>query len=215
MKRNVLLTVTALMILGAMLCFPSAGFAKRGLPDYVVESSCGDNGTAVLIAIGTKYGRTFKIAERISEILCQDGFQVDIRFVKDVTEEDLSGYDAVILGSCIYIEHWHEDAIAFLDQYESALAAKNVAYYCVNALLGMTNIPDAAEMVDKYYIQPMYEDYPEISPLDIGAFAGAINYRILLWYDWFALRMMLMPGGDWTDWEAVDDWGEKISGMLQ
>lgn len=216
MKRKTVF-ITACIFYALLFCISTPAFAKRGLPDYVVETGCGDNNTGgakVLISFATNYGRTFKIAQQIAEVLCQDGYQVDMRFAKNITESELAGYDAVILGSCIYIEKWHEDATAFLEKYQSMLAGKPVAYFCVNALLGM-DIPDVAEMVNEYYIQPMYERYPEIQPRAIGAFAGAINYRILLPKDWLMLRLSFMPGGDWTDGEAVDTWAHDISALLR
>jgi menaquinone-dependent protoporphyrinogen oxidase len=205
------------VIIGVMLCFPQQGHARRGMPDYVVEESCGqDNagGKKVLIAFATMYGRTFKVAERISETLCDDGYQVDIRFAKDITGDDLTGYDAVILGSNIYVEKWHDDAIAFLEKYRDTLAQKKIAYYCVSALMGM-DFEDAPALVQEHYIDAMYEQFPDIAPLDIAAFAGAINYRILTPRDWFMLRIFFMPGGDWTDWEAVEAWAATISPLLQ
>ena len=216
MKKKLLYCTVAVMTV-AMLCLPKTGYAKRGMPDYVAEKSCGqDNagGAQVLIAFATMYGRTFKVAERIAETLCADGYQVDIRFAKDITDSDLAAYDAVLLGSCIYIEKWHPDAIAFLEKYQAALAQKKVAYYCVCALMGMDS-EDAAALVQEHYILPMYERFPDIAPLDIGAFGGAINYRILLPKDWFMLRLMFLPGGDWTDWEAVAAWADTISGLLR
>jgi len=204
------------VLLACLLLFPAGAAAKRGLPDDVVETSCGEDntgGSMVLIAVGTRYGRTFKIAEKIGEVLCANGFQVDMRFVQNVAAEDLAYYDAVILGSNIYTEEWNTAALAFLESNRAALAQKQVAYYCVNALLGM-DFEDAPELVQEHYLDPMYEEFPEISPLDVKAFAGAVNYRTMLFLDWIMMRLMFMPGGDWTDWDDVGDWAETISLQL-
>jgi menaquinone-dependent protoporphyrinogen oxidase len=216
LSKKLLCTIGALVIV-ALLFLPQPVHAKRGMPEYVVEKSCGQenaDGTTVLIAFATNYGRTYKIAEAISETLCADGYRVDIRFAKNLSEEELTEYDAVILGSCIYIEEWHPDALAFLKKYQATLAQKKVAYYCVCALMGM-DFENAATLVDEHYILPMYERFPDITPLDVTAFAGAINYRILLPKDWLMLRLMFMPGGDWTDWDAVFAWADKISTLLR
>ncbi len=221
MKRRIVVFKAAVACLAAaavmLAAAPGTAHAKRGLPDDIVETGCGEDntdGTMVLVAVATNYGRTFKIGAVLAEVLCTAGMQVDVRFAKDITEADLAYYDAVILGSCIYIEHWHDDALAFLESYQSVLAVKSVAYYCVNALLGMKSIPNAAEMVQEYYIDPMYEEFPEIEPLDIKAFAGSIDYSILVARDWLMLRF-LMPGGDWTDWQRVAEWGRELSGMIE
>ncbi|MCP4717622.1 MAG: hypothetical protein GY868_21070 [Deltaproteobacteria bacterium] len=214
--KNVFLILAAVITISALIFIPSAAIAKRGMPDYVVETNCGDNnteGSMVLIAIGTNYGRTFKVAEKVAEVLCRDGYRVDIRFAQDVAAADLTYYDAVIAGSCIYIEKWHPDVLGFIEQHQSTLAEKAVAYYCVNGLMGL-DYPGAEDIVDEHYIQPMYEQFPEISPLAVGAFAGAVNYRILLPLDWLKLRLF-MPGGDWTDWDSVEAWAEELSTQLE
>lgn len=205
------------LITGVMIFFPQAGYAKRGMPDYVVETSCGQENTGgekVLIAFATMYGRTFKIAERISTTLCTDGYQVDIKFAKDITEADLADYDAVILGSNIYIEEWNKEAIDFLEEHKTALVSKRVAYYCVCAILGMDMDGKEKEYAENY-ITKITTSFPEIVPEDATAFAGAVNYRTMLAKDWFMMRLMVMPAGDWTDWDAVDSWADKISSLMK
>lgn len=198
-----------------IMALPASGFAKRGLPESCTETSCGDNNTGmqVLVAVATNYGSTYNVGKEISEELCSQGFRVDLRFAENILEADLADYEAVIIGSCIYIEEWHEDALSFLESFEQTLAEKQVACYCVCGLLGM-DLPSAPDLVDEYYVQPMYERF-DIDPLDVTAFAGAVNYRILLPIDWILLRLMFMPAGDWTDWNEVSTWANMIGGLLQ
>ena len=66
----------------------------------------------VLVAYGTKYGATAEIAEKIGEVLRQSGFQTDVLPAERVQE--LSGYQAVILGSGVYIGRWRKPAAKFL-----------------------------------------------------------------------------------------------------
>ncbi len=208
--------VAALAACALIMAVPASAFAKRGLPESCTETGCGDNntGTRVLVAVATNYGSTYNVGKEISEELCSQGFQVDLRFAHNVEESDLAGYGAVIVGSCIYIEEWHEDALSFLETFEQTLAEKQVAYYCVCGLLGM-EIPSAPDMVDEYYVEPMFDRFPEIDPLDVTAFAGSVNYRILLPIDWILLRLMFMPAGNWTDWDEVRSWTDMIGGLLQ
>ena len=204
--------VTLFVVVVCALAIPGTALAKRGLPDDCVEMSCGDtnSGPKVLIAVGTRYGRTLKIGERIANRMCDSGFQVDLRFAGNVTGTELDEYDAVIVGSAIIAEHWHDDAIAFLTDYADDLAAKNVAYYCTCMLIGLTNLGDVADMVQRYYIDPMYIAFPGISPIAIEPFGGTINYRILRFWDWLMLRLFFIPGGDWTDWDHVDEWADDM-----
>ena len=216
--RRVRWMAAVLIVAALAVGMPATAFAKRGLPDDCVEMSCGDNNTGgplALVAVGTRYGRTFKIGERIANRLCAAGYQVDLRFAGNVTGTELAEYDAVVVGGAIIAEEWHEDAIAFLTDFEDDLATKNVAYYCACMLIGLTNLGDVADMVQRYYLDPMYDAFPAIAPIDIEPFGGRINYRILRFWDWLILRLFFIPGGDWTDWEHVDAWADQLALDLQ
>ncbi len=58
---------------------PVSVFRER--QEIVVEKSCGEeniNGKNILVAYETKYGSTATVAEKIGDVLCEEGFQVDI-----------------------------------------------------------------------------------------------------------------------------------------
>lgn len=212
MKKKLVLMCIGIAC-ATLLCSPGTGHAKRGLPDSVIETSCGDNNTGgpkVLIAFATNYGSTYTVAEKVAEVLCGHGYMVDLRFAKNVTPAELLDYDAVIVGSCIYIEEWHEDALQFLENNQDTLSGIPVALYCVNGLLGM-NFDTKEELVEEHYLQPMYTRFPKIHPVDVTAFAGVVNYRILKFKDWWLLHLMFMPRGNWTDFDAVESWAQEIS----
>ncbi len=214
MKKRVLLACIGIMC-GALLCSPATGHAKRGLPDYVVEKSYGDNNTgdSVLFVVATYYGSTYRIAEVIAEVLSAEGFKVDIKLADNIMG-DISEYDAVILGSNIYIEDWNDDALVFLDEYKTELAAKKVAYYCVCAILGM-DMGGKEEEYAANYIKKIADGYPEIVPVADAAFAGAVDYKTLKFKDWWLLRLMFMKQGNWTDYAGVVSWAYDLSDMLQ
>jgi menaquinone-dependent protoporphyrinogen oxidase len=62
----------------------------------------------VLVTYATKYGAAAAIAEKIGEILRQEGLYTDVLPVKRVT--DLTPYTAVILGSAVYVGRWRKEA---------------------------------------------------------------------------------------------------------
>ena len=74
----------------------------------------------VLVTYASKYGATVGIAEKIGEVLRQAGLQADVAPVDGI--RDLNAYQAVILGSAIYIGKWHKGAEAFLKTNEKSLA---------------------------------------------------------------------------------------------
>ena len=80
--------------------------------------------TQILVAYATKYGATAEIAEKIGQVLREAGLRTDVLPVDRVS--DLSPYQAVVLGSAVYIGKWRKEAVKFLQANEKALAEKLV-----------------------------------------------------------------------------------------
>jgi menaquinone-dependent protoporphyrinogen IX oxidase len=76
----------------------------------------------VLVAHATKHGSTRGIAERIAERLCAAGLTAEALPVAGV--RDFRGYDAVVLGSAIYMFHWLGEARSFARRHRADLAAR-------------------------------------------------------------------------------------------
>ncbi len=58
----------------------------------------------VLVAVASRHGGTWEIGEHIAGVLRAAGHTVDVREPDDVV--DASGYDALLLGSAVYVGHW-------------------------------------------------------------------------------------------------------------
>jgi hypothetical protein len=66
------------------------------------EASCGSKnkgGHKILIAYASEFGTTGEVAAAIGEVLCQEGYTVETKWVKNV--KDINNYDQVIIGSAI------------------------------------------------------------------------------------------------------------------
>ncbi len=74
----------------------------------------------VLVAYASKHGSTAEIAEAIAAALRDDGLAADCAAVGDVG--GLGSYDAVVLGSAVYMKHWQGDARHFLRKHAKELA---------------------------------------------------------------------------------------------
>ena len=72
----------------------------------------------VLIAVASRHGGTWGIGECIAEVLTAHGHEVDLREPQDVT--DASGYDALVLGSAVYVGHWLPAARELADRVQAA-----------------------------------------------------------------------------------------------
>jgi menaquinone-dependent protoporphyrinogen oxidase len=73
----------------------------------------------VLVAYSSKRGSTAEIAETVAATLRREGLGVCLERAEDVAS--LERYDAVVLGSAVYMKRWRGDARHFLKKHRKAL----------------------------------------------------------------------------------------------
>src|SRR3954447_10720973 len=76
----------------------------------------------VLVAFASTHGSTAEIAEAIADELRQSGLRADCVEAGKVTS--LEPYDAIVLGSAVYMKRWRGDARRFLSKHAGALAQR-------------------------------------------------------------------------------------------
>jgi menaquinone-dependent protoporphyrinogen oxidase len=164
----------------------------------------------VLVAYGTKYGATAEIAERIGEVLREPGFEVDV--VRADHAGDLSAYQAVVLGSAVYIGRWRKEAAKFLQSHEEELSKKPVWLFSS----GPAGEGDPVELVQGWRfpssLQPIAD---RIRPRDIAIFSGKVDETKLNFIEKWMLKNVNSPAGDFRDWEAVAAWAQSIAAQLE
>jgi len=82
--------------------------------------------TPVLVTYATSYGSTQEVAEKVASTLGECGLRVELQAMQKV--RSLSEYDAIVMGSPLYMFHWHKDALHFLSQHCKELVVKPVAF---------------------------------------------------------------------------------------
>jgi menaquinone-dependent protoporphyrinogen oxidase len=218
---TVLYSTLLLAILNCVTVCPDVLAAPR-TPADLIEDSCGGSVTGekrILVAYDTIHGSTGEVTKEIGAALCAQGFQVDIRFVGNVTS--LADYDAVILGSAIYEFRWLPDATAFLKKNQAVLSSLPVAYFIVGAAL-FQDTPENREAVKKSFVDPVLAEYPDIKPLSIGFFGGAVDFNKEQYnlFEKFVLRILGLIVGfkdsaDWRNWEYINTWANEMGDKLQ
>ena len=124
--------------------------------------------TKVLVAYASKYGATKEIAEKIGQVLKDAGFTVDTLPADRV--EDLAPFQAVVLGSAVYIGGWRKQAARFLKVNEKALAGKMVWLFSS----GPTGQGDPIELVKGWHFPKALQHIADrVKPKDIVLFQGA------------------------------------------
>jgi menaquinone-dependent protoporphyrinogen oxidase len=73
----------------------------------------------VLVAYSSKRGSTAEIAETLAATLRREGFGVCLEPAEEV--RSLESYDAVVLGSAVYMKRWRGEAKHFLKKHRKAL----------------------------------------------------------------------------------------------
>lgn len=219
------LTVLYSTLLLAMLNFVTAcpdALAYPRTPADLIEDSCAGSAPGakhVLVAYDTIHGSTAEVAQRIGDELCNRGFQVDIRFVGNVTS--LADYDAVLLGSAIYEFRWLPDAMAFLKNNTAELSTMPVSYFIVGASL-FQDTPENRDAVKKSFVDPVLAEYPDIKPISIGLFGGAVDFNKEQYnlFEKIVLRILGLIAGfknsaDWRNWEYINTWANEVGDQLQ
>jgi len=164
----------------------------------------------VLVTFATKYGATAEIAEKIGEVLQQAGLEADVLPAERAT--DLSAYQAVILGSAVYIGRWRKEAVKFLQANEQTLVEKPVWLFSS----GPTGGGDPVELLQGWRfpgkLQPIVD---RIQPRDIAVFHGAVDVNKLNFIQKWMLKNVKAPVGDFRDWEAITSWATAIADELK
>lgn len=167
-------------------------------------------GKQVLVAYATKYGATAEIAERIGEVLRRLGLPTDVLPADRVG--DLGAYQAVVLGSAVYIGQWRKEAAKFLKDNEEMLAGKPVWLFSS----GPSGEGDPVELMQGWRfpgkLQPAAD---RIRPRDVTVFHGAVDVSKLNFLERWMLKNVQSPVGDFRDWEAITAWATAIAKELQ
>ena len=206
------------VLLSFFACSVSA-FASPHTDDDLIEMSCGEEYSKyILIAYDTIHGSTAEVAEYIGNDLCDQGFRVDLRLVTNVGS--ISAYDAIIVGSALYEFAWLGDAKNFLQQNQTALAQLPTAYFIVGASMSV-DTPETREMAKKNFVDPVLKKFPDITPLSIGLFGGAVDFATNDYnlFEWVVLKILGLILGytdsaDWRNWDAIDTWSKELAGKL-
>ncbi|WP_255405336.1 flavodoxin domain-containing protein [Sinomonas sp. R1AF57] len=174
----------------------------------------------VLVAYASKHGATAAIAERIASTLTAEGLPATARPVGEV--DDLTPYDAVVLGSAAYAFHWMREATAFAKHHEAELAQRPVWLF--------SSGPLGDDKVDKEG-----RDVLETSePKEFGKFADLLRVKgeHVFFGAWDPSTppvglmekamshlpgnpLSAMPSGDFRDWDDIEAWARGIAEELR
>jgi menaquinone-dependent protoporphyrinogen oxidase len=161
--------------------------------------------TNVLVAYASKHGSTAEIAHKIAETLSRSGLTVDC--VKAGAVDGVQGYDAVVVGSAVYIKRWRGDARRFLRRHGDDLSCRPLWVFSSGPVGDPKNDPNSS------WLEP-----PKI--IDLVVRLGAREHVV------FGGRMPTKPRGpaqramvtncpceyrDRRNWDEIEAWAAKIA----
>ena len=169
----------------------------------------------VLVAYASKHGSTQGIADRIGEDLRTDGHEVDVRPAGAAKHAE--EYDAYVIGSAAYAEHWMKEASSFVKKNEETLAHKPLWLFS-SGPLGTDKVDKEGHDVVAASLPKEAAELAALGPRDHHVFFGALDLSKL----GFTGRMLkkmpatrdAIPEGDFRDWDDVDRWAHGIGREL-
>jgi len=160
----------------------------------------------VLVAEASRHGSTLAIAEALAHTLREElpGAEVDVHVVEDAL--DVGPYDAVVLGSAVYLGRWLEPARRFARRNAGELLHKPVWLFS-SGPLGEQPVQDSEP-------HDATEIAGELDARGHEVFLGRLDRDDLGLAERAVVGVVRAPYGDFRDWPAVQEWGRRIAAAL-
>lgn len=158
----------------------------------------------VLVAYASRHGSTTAIASVIAATLRDAGLEVDCLHVDKAGE--LAAYDAFVLGSAVYANHWLPEARRFVVRHRRTLANRPSWMFSSGPLDDSaltTTIP---------------------APRSIAALARSIGCGEHVTFGGrlarnasgvIASRLAKTHSGDFRDWSQIRHWAQRVGGEIR
>lgn len=158
----------------------------------------------VLVIVASKHGSTAEIASALGERLTRRGIDASVLDAAKVS--DLSGYDAVLLGSAVYAGRWMKPARELVELRAEELATRPVWLFSsgpVGEPLRPTEDPvDVATIT------------AAIPTRGHRVFPGKLDKSKLGLAEKALVASLRVAEGDYRDWDEVAAWADEIADAL-
>ena len=171
----------------------------------------------IVVVYASKYEFTKGIAEFIAEKLQQNGILAEVREVKAV--HGLAGFDAIVIGSALYMGHWMKEATEFVQRNRTTLADHQVWLFSSGPLGTETKDAQGRDLIVGAEPKEITEFMEAIHPRDHHVFFGGLDSSKLS----LAHRMIrklpaaraILPEGDFRNWMDIEVWAMSITRALE
>jgi menaquinone-dependent protoporphyrinogen oxidase len=158
-----------------------------------------------LVTVSSKHGGTEEIGRSIADTLRGGGLEVDLVAPERVTT--LDGYDAVIVGSALYLGRWMGPARDLVRREAEALRARSVWLFASGPVTGVEE--DAADRAEGMRLLEL------VGGREFRLFAGLLDRSRLGIVERTIVRAIGSPWGDHRPWEEIEDWATSIAAAMK
>ena len=161
--------------------------------------------TTVLVVYASRMGSTREIAEAIGAQLSSRGFQVAVTAAADAAHA--RSFDAVIIGSAVYMGRWNVDAVDYLKRQSDDLIGRPTWLF----QSGPTG--PAKENPGTRTPRAIRRLCHQIGLAEPMTFAGNLDHsRAQGWLARWVSNGDL--AGDFRDWDQIRAWADEVADRL-
>ena len=166
-------------------------------------------GPSVLVSAASRYGSTAEIAAAIGDEFQRRGLRARVLPPAEVTA--LNSYDAVVLGSAVYVGHWLRPAMDVVARCRDEFADRPVWLFS-SGPVGKPSGKLARQMYTDPVELPLLRDATGFREHKI--FPGKLSPKTLPLVQRASLLVFRGLAGDFRDWTEVRQWADSIAGQL-
>jgi menaquinone-dependent protoporphyrinogen oxidase len=160
----------------------------------------------VLVTAASRHDATREIAEAIANGLAHRGVPAEAVPMDRVASVD--GFDAVVVGSAIYMGRWLKTAREFIAQHSAELSSVPVWLFSSGPLGPPEHLIPAGEPAD------MEQLIGRVGARGHRVFAGRLETASLGFAERAATKAVHAPEGDCRDWDAIDAFAGRVASEL-
>jgi menaquinone-dependent protoporphyrinogen oxidase len=164
--------------------------------------------TRVLVGYASKHGATAEIAHVIADKLGESGLEVDCRPLSEI--DSLKRYDAVVLGSAVYMGRWRHEARRFLHQHAGGLSERPLWVFSSGPAGEFADTLEPAAMEPK----PVVAEVDRLGAREHVVFGGRLPTKPHGPLERALVRKTPEQYRDLRDWSEIREWAARIADAL-